>query len=666
MYKKISFAIDKSLFSKFAKAQVLAIVIDNLAPRTDVDFQTLLDNAKANVVEDLVRVGSYDKHPQVANWLKVFSDLGLNAKEFKPSHIALLTRVLKSKSIPTINPLVDIYNIFSLQQLIPVGGHDLTEITAIKIAQTDGTEQFTPINSDQSVNVDAGEFAYLNQDGKVLTRNLVWRQSNASQTSHSTKAVFIPIDDILGNLSTKALKSKLEMFLELLSTFYQFDYGFAIIDSNLPEVQIEANLQYSPISASSITQTRPQVITDSAQIEQFFDAKIEAVLPSEDEFKKILHSGKRLRFYIGADATAPKLHIGHLLPVLKMAELQKLGHQIIFLIGDFTAQIGDPTDKNATRVKLSKEEVMSNALEFKRQIEQFIDFKSTTNPARLVFNSEWNKELGFADVLELASNFTVQQMLERDMFAKRYKQNKPIHLHEFLYPLMQGYDSVYLEVDGEFGGNDQTFNMLAGRQLLKSYKQMDKFVITTKLLLAADGVNKMSKSIGNCIFIDDSPIDKYGKIMSISDDLIIHYYQLLTNLTADQINQIDQKLKSQDNPMPIKKQLAYTIVDSLHNEAAAQEAQAYFEKTIQKQQMPEDATTIDLKKLSAKINNETVTLKNLLVNAQIIQSGSEAKRLITSGAVDVNDKTITDINHILKLDEIKNIKVGKRNWYKFN
>lgn len=402
--------------------------------------------------------------------------------------------------------------------------------------------------------------------------------------------------------------------------------------------------------------------TSDEVIEKFFDRKIDKVYPSVDEFKKALKSGKKLRFYMGADATAPRLHIGHVLPFLKMAELQRMGHEIVFLIGDFTAIIGDPTDKSATRIKLTKEKVTENAKSFLNQIENIIDFESKENPALIKYNSEWNSKLDFEKIIELASNFTVQQMIERDMFQKRIQNNKPIFLHEFLYPLVQGYDSVAMDVDGEFGGTDQTFNMLAGRELVKVYNNKDKFVITTKLLLSSDGVNKMSKSVGNCIYIKDSPEEKYGKIMAIPDSLLLHYYELLSDRNESEFALLSQEIKENENPMQIKKDLAYMVVKMFDGEESAQKAKDYFESTVQNRQIPEEIESISREEL--KIEGE-ITLKDLIVRMGFVSSNSEAKRLIMENAVEIDDIIISDPNIPINIATTKLVRAGKRKWKKF-
>jgi tyrosyl-tRNA synthetase len=324
--------------------------------------------------------------------------------------------------------------------------------------------------------------------------------------------------------------------------------------------------------------------------------------------------------------------------------------------------IGDPTDKSSARVKLTKEVVNENAKNFQSQIDKIIDFESKENPAKVEYNSKWDSKLNFEDVIELASNFTVQQMIERDMFQKRLQDKKPIFLHEFLYPLIQGYDSVAMDVDGEFGGTDQTFNMLAGRDLVKVYNKKDKFVITTKLLLSSDGVNKMSKSVGNCIYIKDSPEEKYGKVMAIPDSLLIHYYELLSDQDENGFAILKEKVTQNENPMQIKKDLAYIVVRMFDGEDSAQKAQKFFEDTVQNKQIPTEIETIS--KDTLRIEGGIITLKDLLVKMGFVDSNSDAKRLILDNAVEIDDIVITDPNTQININSTTLVKAGKRKWKK--
>ena len=362
---------------------------------------------------------------------------------------------------------------------------------------------------------------------------------------------------------------------------------------------------------------------------------VEQVLPSREGLKKLMES-RKITLYQGFDPTSPNLHIGHLIGIRKLAQFQKLGHQIIFLIGDFTGMIGDPTDKTSARQKLTHEQMLANLKGYKEQVKNIIDFGGN-NPVKIVFNYDWLSKLTFADVVELAAHFTVQQMLERDFYQERLKAGKPIYLHEFMYPLMQGYDSAHMAVDLEIGGNDQMFNLLAGRTLEKAYKNKDKFCLTTKLLTDPTGA-KMGKTTGNTVNLTDAPNDIFGKIMALPDSLLELGFELLTDMD-----------RPRTEPMAVKKILALEVVKQIHGTAQAQTAQNNFEQTFQ-QKTPEYK-----QKIKAQANL-------MLTVAQIAGSNSEAKRLIAQGAVDVNGVKANDGTVTMRAGD--KLKIGQKTFVK--
>lgn len=382
---------------------------------------------------------------------------------------------------------------------------------------------------------------------------------------------------------------------------------------------------------------------------------IETVLPSKESLAKLMEN-KKITIYHGIDPSGSFIHLGHTIALWKLREFQDSGHKIILLIGDFTGMIGDPTDKSAVRKKLTREEVLENAKNYKEQAANILRFEGE-NSAEIKFNSEWLAKLNFTDIVELASNLTVQQMLERDFFQERLKNNKPIYLHEFLYPLMQGYDSVTLEVDAEIGGTDQTFNMLVGRTLLKTLKNKEKFVITTPLLEGLDG-RKMSKSFGNYIAVADPANDMFGKVMSLRDDLIVKYFELTTRITDNEIHSIKAELEAGNlHPMDAKKRLAREIVKLYHSENEASNAQEEFEKVFQKRELPEETQVIKTE------NNNTVL--EFLVLSNLVSSKSEAKRLIEQGGVELNGEKVADPNvklstGLLRIGKHRFVKVEKQ------
>jgi tyrosyl-tRNA synthetase len=335
-----------------------------------------------------------------------------------------------------------------------------------------------------------------------------------------------------------------------------------------------------------------------------------------------LAKGDKLTVYAGFDPTGPTLHIGHAIGIRKLAEFQKRGHKVIFLIGDFTAMIGDP-DKSSARVPLTRKEVLSNLKNYKKQASKIISFTGK-NKAEVKFNSIWLNKLNFAEVLSLASHMTVSQMLERDMFERRTEEGKPIFIHEFMYPLMQGYDSVAMDVDGEIGGNDQTFNMLAGRNLMKTLKNKEKFVITTKLLEDSSG-KKMGKTEGNMVTLADSAEEMYGKIMSWTDGLIIPGFELCTDVSTFDLESIARDLADGAvNPRDLKMRLAKEIVRIYHGEKMAVESEEKFVKTFQKHE-PADFLTL--------VTNKDVELVEVFLENEIVSSKSDFARLVRDGSI---------------------------------
>ncbi|HEX2228109.1 MAG TPA: tyrosine--tRNA ligase [Candidatus Binatia bacterium] len=369
----------------------------------------------------------------------------------------------------------------------------------------------------------------------------------------------------------------------------------------------------------------------------------------EEELRSKLERGRPLRIKAGFDPTAPDLHLGHTVLIQKMKQFQELGHDVIFLIGDFTGMIGDPSGKSETRRQLTREEVLKNAETYKAQIFKILDAARTI----VEFNHRWMEKLDAAGMIELTAKYTVARMLEREDFKQRYLKQQPISIHEFLYPLMQGYDSVVLEADVELGGTDQRFNLLMGRELQREYGQEPQVILTMPLLEGIDGVQKMSKSLGNYIGINDLPEDIFGKIMSVSDALMFRYYELLSDRSLAEIETLrTQVKKGSRHPMDVKKALAEELVARFHGTAAAQSARDYFETRHQKKSVPKEIR----KQFSA---HRPIWICRLLVDLEFAKSSAEARRLVAQGAVRVDGKVINDVNFEFAGDAHRILEVGK-------
>jgi len=372
---------------------------------------------------------------------------------------------------------------------------------------------------------------------------------------------------------------------------------------------------------------------------------------TESDLKKKLESGKQLIVKAGFDPTAPDLHLGHTVLLNKLRHFQDLGHKVIFLIGDFTGQIGDPSGKNKTRPTLDKKELIKNAKTYEKQV--FKILKKDLTEVR--FNSEWCNELGAAGLISLASKYNVARMLERDDFNKRYNANQSIAVHEFLYPLVQGYDSVALKADIECGGTDQKFNLLVGRELQRSYDQEPQVVLTVPILEGLDGTNKMSKSLNNFIAIDEQPDEMFGKIMSISDELMWRWFELLSFIPENEISILKKEVDNGANPRDIKFILAEELVDRFHEKGEGTNCKQKFLERFQKGAMPSDIKEVDI-----DIENETILLTNLLKTVEMTSSTSEAMRLIKQGGVKIDSEKVSDTKLEIKKGSEAVYQVGKR------
>lgn len=387
------------------------------------------------------------------------------------------------------------------------------------------------------------------------------------------------------------------------------------------------------------------------KIEELLTRGVANIIPSKVELEKLLKSDKKLNVYLGIDPTATKIHLGNAVPLRKLQKFAELGHNVTFLIGDFTALIGDTSDKDAERRQLTSKEIEINFQTYKKQAEKLLDFSKI----KVRYNSEWLKKLTFEEILKLNQHFSVNDFLSRELIKKRLSEGKRVGLHEFSYPVMQGYDSYFMDTDIQIGGTDQTFNMQAGRTLQKLLRDKESCVLTNVFLEGTDG-RKMSKSWENAIWLDDNPNDMFAKAMAIVDEFIINYFTLATNMPMDKINVYEEKLKT-ENPIKVKKELAHQIVSELHDQKSADEAQENFEDNVQHKEIPEkiQVFTFDIPELN---------LIDVLIHTKLVSSKSEAKRLIEQGGISVDGKIIRTPNEIIKLRDERVIKIGKRNFAK--
>jgi tyrosyl-tRNA synthetase len=372
------------------------------------------------------------------------------------------------------------------------------------------------------------------------------------------------------------------------------------------------------------------------------------IIPGKDELKKLLESGKKLNIYLGIDPTSTRIHLGHAVPLRKLQKLAELGHNVTFLIGDFTALVGDTSDKDSERPILTSEEIENNFQTYKKQAEKLVDFSKIT----VRKNSEWLSTLGYKEILQLTQKFSLNDFISRELIRKRLDEGKRVRLDEVNYPLMQGYDSYFMDTDIQVGGTDQTFNMQAGRTLQKDLRHKESFILATTFLEGTDG-RKMSKTWNNAIWLDDTPNDMYAKSMAINDGLIIQYLTLATGLSMEEVTRIESELKKGENPINIKKKLAHQIVTELHDGKSADKAQQEFEKRVQNKELPVEVSDLHVE--------DNLTTSDVLIEGKFVESKSEAKRLVEQGGVSLDDEKITDPDSKIKAGIFR---VGKNRFAK--
>ncbi len=392
--------------------------------------------------------------------------------------------------------------------------------------------------------------------------------------------------------------------------------------------------------------------TNPRKIEEVLTRRVEQVLPSKKELKGLMQK-RKIKLYLGIDPTSSNIHLGNAVPLRKLKEFQDLGHEVIFLIGTFTAQLGDPSKRDKKRKQLTLVQIKKNILDYKKQVSKILDISKI----KIKYNHDWLSKLKFGDLIKLASRFTISRLLERDMFQERLKKGREVWVSELLYPLMQGYDSVAMNVDLEVGGTDQTFNMLVGRKLQKIYNNKEKFILTVPLLLGLDG-RKMSKSYGNVVNLTDKPDEMYGKIMSLKDKLIIHYFELCSEIPLSKIEKMEKELKSKKvNPRDLKAKLAKEIVRIYYSKDVAKKAEQEFNRVFREKKIP-------LRINKIKIKKERLNILDLLIKTKLVSSKSEAKRLISQKAVKIDGVLKKDWQEVVKISKGSVIKIGRRRFIK--
>lgn len=680
------FRIDARLLERFPDACIGLVVasgLDNSRPNPAIT--DLLRQAEAHTRDRFAGTG-VQEYPAFAVWHEMFGRLGMSANRFKISVEALTLRVLKGSQLPELNPAVDLANAISLKYSLPLGAHDIDHLHGdIVVGPAREGARFVPMGSDQAETVDRDEIVYAD-DLEVRTRRWVWRESEHSKVTARTRTVLFPIDGWTGMNDAEVRAAQAQLADELQSLlgarvrtyFLDRDHAAATIDdvgdagavsaasaahTDRP-VPVEGGFRMAGVASREtpmVSAAVPAGIaagSTQARVRPLRWGKLDAIssllnrateqVVIREELEARLRRGDRLRVKFGIDPTSPYVHLGHAVVLRKLRAFQALGHTVCLLIGDFTAQIGDASDKTSMRQMLSEEEVYQNLTTYRKQISRILD----ESQVEWSYNTDWLGQLRFKDVVGLAANFTLAQMLERENFAKRFEIGQAIGLQELLYPLMQGYDSVALKADVEVGGTEQLFNLIAGRTLQRAFGQPPQAVLTCSLLLGTDG-RKMSKSFGNSIALDDTAKDMYGKVMSFPDEQILPCYELCTELPLEELDEIADALESGQNPMIAKKRLAHDITRLYHSASATAEAQAAFEREVQRRERPAEVPVVLLDR------GGSWPLADIVVAAGLAKSKGEARRKAAEGAIYVDDVRIGDPQASLDVRHGMVLKLGR-------
>ena len=618
------FRVSQEIFSRFPDYCVGIVVATGLNNESVGSGDTLacaIQEARAA----LGRNGGSKDTANVALWRDAFASFGLDPVEFPSSVEAMIRAAVEGSGPNPINPAVDLANAVSLRCQLPIGAHDIDKLRGdFEVRLSTAGDRFAPLGSLELEDVPAGEPVYADES-EVRTRRWVWRLGERGKVTKASENVFFPIDGFAGK-SDAQVRHAIQDLSELLAGKLGARTHRLFVDRTQPECTLPVPARHGP-----------------DDIDYLLGRNVVEVLPREG-LERRLRNGEKLRIYLGVDPTSSSIHVGHAIALRKLREFQRLGHKVVFLIGDFTGRIGDPADKSAVRKQLSSEEVNHNASSYVEQAGRILDINSPTNPIEVRYNADWWDKMNARDIIELAANFTAQQMLQRDMFQKRLQENKPIGLHEFFYPLLQGYDSVALNTDIEIGGTDQTFNMLAGRTLVAALQSREKYVMTGPLLEGTDG-RKMSKSFNNTVGITDSPFEMYGKLMSLRDELIANYFELCTDASEAELADISTQFEAGVNPMGLKKQLAFNVVEIYHDRPAAVAAQQRFEQEIQRKQLPAEIPEARIARL------EDWPIVDLLTTTEQAESKSEARRLVRQGSVSLDSVQIKDPRATVTVNE---------------
>jgi len=641
----MNFRVDEKIFEKAPELTIGLVVAEGLD-------NTLVSEKAAELLQGIVKkenealAGANPKSlPELKPYQDTLKAMGINANKYPASIEALLTRVSKKGELPLLSTVVNLGNYISVKYKMPVGAHDIDSLDGDREVRLANAEDVA--NEANHLDGDAlteGEPVYISGHG-VRTRRYIWRQTDIGRLDETAKNVVFPIDGSAANAA------KIDEAAEELSGLLQDTFGcetrIVIIDKDHPT----ANIGELSEEEKAVENTIKIMLKGVAIHTSVADIRAKLMQAAAEK--------RPLNIKLGLDPSAPDIHVGHSVVLRKIRQLQDLGHHATIIIGDYTGMIGDPTGKSATRKQLTREQVEANAKTYMEQIFKIVDESKTT----VRFNSEWLSPMTFGDVIELAAKCTVARMLERDDFKNRYENHLPLSVHEFFYPLMQAYDSVAVRADIELGGTDQTFNILMGRNIQRDFGQEPQLTLFMPLLEGLDGVNKMSKSLGNYIGISEAPAVMYEKCMKVPDNLIIKYFNLCTDMHPDDVAKIERRLANGENPRDVKMELATEIVTLYHGAEEAAKAKERFVSVFQKDEVPDDVPVIVIEKDSDVPMN--IQLANALIESGAFKSKGDIRRVFEQGGAKKNEEKTTDYNGFTAADGDV-VRLGKNKLYRIS
>ncbi len=653
---------------------VVGVVFVHGAPKPSSENVASLQRALHNAAQTVSwRLGGAGLHgnPAVARWEHAFEAEGINPRTYMPSVAALAQRCLRGDYTRSINPAADIANLISLKHLVPVGAHDVDRLSGdVTVRLSHDGDTFTASAGDDAEEVPPGEPVYATGND-IRTRRWVWRQAERAMATPESRMIVFPVDGFTDSTSEDVEAATRELAL-LAKAVLGGDVCYGFVNADKPSLSEDDssltradNMEEATALLQSLGATDDDAESypappadESLSKWSLSDLLRRGILDGvnvEEELQQDLDSGRRLTIYQGFDPTSTSLHIGHYLSLRVLRWFQLNGHRVIFLFGDFTARIGDPTGQSAERRQLTREDVVANAQTWRNQISRVLDLGGE-NPIEIKWNGEWLDQLSLRDMIEISANVTVQQLIERDMFQERLSQQRPLHLHETLYPLLQGYDSVAMSVDAELGGRDQMFNMMVGRDLVRNYNGKTKHVLMTPLIPGLDG-RKMSKSYGNTVDLIENPVDMFFKLTQVSDELLPMFLSVLTDTPDQEIDEVRTRLSSESNLQDARERFARVVTERLHGADEANRAQTEFTRVVDEGSMRQDVEEVLL-----KLSQEPLTILDVAMATGLATSRGDARRLIQQGGLEINDLRHTEPTLQLSPEDIEGaiIKMGKR------